>query len=114
MTGFYKVSDGTKTEYVCEASLSKCISAMFSNTITSVKVEQVSSEDYFDKKAEEWIKTRSPVMINDMCNKAGEKVLCVEFPHDDDDEASCHYVIERKGKKVLMVTSQKMLIEGEI
>lgn len=115
MTGnYYKLSNGDETKYVCEASLSKTISAMFSYIHTNVSVEKINADDYFDVKAQEWIDSNHPDFVDGIYTKSGLSVICVKFSPDEDDEATCHFVVVKDGKKMLMSVSQKRLIEGDI
>lgn len=115
MANYYKLSNGATVEYVCEASLSRILSAMFSITHTTVSVEKISMEEYLDRKAQEWMDSADPIFVQGMTTKSGLPVICVKFAPDAEDmNASCHYVVLDNGRKRLMMTYQKYLYEGEI
>ena len=115
MANYYKLSNGATVEYVCEASLSRILSAMFSFTHSVVSVEKISMEEYLDRKAQEWMDKNDPIFVQGMTTKSGLQVICVKFAPDEEDlNASCHYVVLGNGYKRLMMTSQKYLYEGDI
>lgn len=115
MANYYKLSNGASVEYVCEASLSRILSAMFSFSHTVVSVEKISMEEYLDYKAEEWMDKENPVFVQDMYTKSGLSVVCVKLaPDENDDYADCYYVVVEDGYKRLMRTTQSKLYEGDI
>lgn len=114
MANYYKLSNGSSTVLVCEASLSNSLSAMFSFTNKKVSVEKVSQEQYLDYKAQEYMDTHPVTYVEDMFTKSGLPVICVLFAPVDDDDEFCHYIVVENGYKRLMMTYQKNLYEGDI
>ena len=113
MANYYKLSNGSSTELVCEASLSKSMASMLL-FCKKVSVEKVSQEQYLDYKAQEYIDTHKVTYVEDMFTKSGLPVICVLFAPVDDDDALCHYIVVENGYKRLMMTYQKNLYEGDI
>lgn len=114
MANYYKLSNGASTAYVCEASLPKSLSAMFSFTHQTAQIEKISMEEYLDQKAQEWIDSNDPLYVKGMNTKSGLSVLCVKFAPVEDDDAEVHYIVLENGYKRLMRTTQIKLYEGDI
>ena len=114
MANYYRLSNGAQSAYISEASLSHSLAARFSFANKVVSVEKISTEEFLDQKAQEWIDKNDPIYVQDMYTKTGLLVMCVKFAPNDDDYEDVNYVVIENGYKRLMRTLQKNLIEGDI